>query len=296
MKLAVVTNDPNCFQIQNLKQAAERNKIKLDLLALEKLVISPESDELLQKLLAYDLIYYRNEKTPILRNIVAEFCLSHNKVFINSGYKTMPLAGNKIKQLASVADLGGIKFPTSVVIDRNNYNKQTQSLFSYLKQQIGLPFITKPSMGKQGKDVLKIETLDQLKKAINQEKNNRLVFQEYIPNHGDYRIFVLGGKTLGIMNRLPPEDDFRANISQGGKGIRVKNQQLINSLSRAGERIAQHFSLEIVGVDIMQSTDTQELYFIETNSMPEWKGLSTTLDKDIGEAIINYFIKLINEQ
>ncbi len=90
------------------------------------------------------------------------------------------------------------------------------------------PFIIKPLMGSQGRDVFFIENTDALN--INQiadilGRTGFMVLQEFLPEaaEGDIRVLTLGSKLLGRTNddqvfgikRTPRPGEFRSNVALG---------------------------------------------------------------------------------
>ncbi|MBT6843791.1 MAG: glutathione synthase [Candidatus Melainabacteria bacterium] len=50
-------------------------------------------------------------------------------------------------------------------------------------------------------------------------RNDKVMLQKYIPDikiQGDKRIIVVNGEPIGALLRIPPENDFRANLAVGG--------------------------------------------------------------------------------
>lgn len=86
------------------------------------------------------------------------------------------------------------------------------------------PVVVKPRFGSWGADVLRCETADELKDAIDEvstrswfKKHGALV-QKLLPPLGhDLRIVVAGGRVVGSIERIARPGEWRTNLSVGGR-------------------------------------------------------------------------------
>lgn len=55
--------------------------------------------------------------------------------------------------------------------------------------------------------------------ALTEDGRRPALFQAYLPEveSGDHRVFVVFGKIVGVMHRIPARGDFRANLHAGGR-------------------------------------------------------------------------------
>jgi ribosomal protein S6--L-glutamate ligase len=283
MKIALISQIKS-YQIDNLLEQGIKRNHQIDLIKPNKLTVSdPSNDECISKLMEYDYIYYRNGFDHISRYIFTKTFIDKNKLFVNKGYFTSTLLRYKSFQIFQISQ-NGIKTPITIT-----YQKQNIQTFESLKNKFGEKFIAKVSVGSKGFGVYKIETLEDYQNLPKDNKENRYIYQEYIENDGDYRVFVIGKKVAGIMHRIPKEGDFKANISQGGTGEIVSDKLLVEKLSEIALKVCAILDLDIAGIDIIRSKNDGLLYFIESNSSPQWEGLNKSNGIDIGEEIIKYF-------
>lgn len=180
----------------------------------------------------------------------------------------------------------GLNYPVSAVIF--NY-----AGFEIVKDQFHFPLIIKTSTGRQGRGVFKVNTSEDLKKIIkeNKEVSPAFIIRQFIENDGDIRIFTIGYKAIGAMKRTPKIGDFRSNISQGGEGGNFdlsKNQ----NVSEMAEKLSQLTRTEIAGVDIMLEKNTGKPYILEINPGPQFTGFEKFTGINAAAAIIHYFESL----
>lgn len=161
-----------------------------------------------------------------------------------------------------------------------------------VEQEIGFPCVVKLVTGSQGKGVYLCKDKDTFINFMdltdNLKSKKTLIIQEFI-NSGelfDLRVWVIGGKTVTAMKRIPPQGDFKANISRGGLGERF---ELTDEIKDLASKTAQAFDLEITGVDLLFNG---EKYLVcEANSSPGFEGIDRYCGTDMGELIVNYVRK-----
>jgi len=148
----------------------------------------------------------------------------------------------------------------------------------------------KGAYGIQGKQVFLVHSTEQYVREMDSLRGEILA-QELIPNTGDYRVFVIGGRVHEIFKRVPAVGSFKANIFQGGRGETVSDDLLRERLSKIAIRAATALSLDITGIDIIEHQQTGELYFIEANVNPGWKGLDTALGCNTSAVVADWFLE-----
>ena len=124
-----------------------------------------------------------------------------------------------------------------------------------------------------------MELIDSLK------SQKTLILQEYVnTNPGeDLRVFVIGGKIIGAMKRIAVDGDFRANISNGGRGEPFPVTSEIEFIARETARVC---NLHIGGIDLLFDKDGFKI--CEANSAPGFAGFEQFCKIDIAEEIVRY--------
>ncbi len=133
------------------------------------------------------------------------------------------------------------------------------------------PLIVKAVSASRGKDNYLIEDISGLRSAIDQESEapRYFIVQKFIPNDGDYRILVMGGKVKRVIHRRAVGATHLNNTSQGGEATLVDLAILPSAVLEAAELIAAKLRREVTGVDMIQHKDTGEYFFLEANNMPQ---------------------------
>ena len=70
------------------------------------------------------------------------------------------------------------------------------------------------------------------------KKHNYIMCQKFLPkiSKGDKRVFIINGKIVGAISRVPKKGSFLSNLSKGGKAIKtnltVKEKQIAKKIAK----------------------------------------------------------------
>ena len=128
-------------------------------------------------------------------------------------------------------------------------------------RDVGGPFVMKPLLGSQGRDVFFLDGPDSLNTRQVVDilgRTGYLVVQEYIPEavDGDIRVLTLNGELIGNpeplgIRRIPAPGERRSNISLGGTASLV--QLTPDQITRCREiaRLIQEDGISFAGLDLV---------------------------------------------
>lgn len=159
-----------------------------------------------------------------------------------------------------------------------------------VRRELGFPLVIKNVTGTQGSGIYLCESEDKFQDVMelvySNNKNANIILQEFIKNsYGrDLRVFVVGGKVIGCMERSS-NGGFKANFSKGGS---VSSFELTPEIEWLSTEAAKLFNLDVAGVDLL--FDQDELKICEANSSPGFWGLEKVTGKIIAENIIDYIL------
>ena len=229
----------------------------------------------------YDFIFIGlTGKSRDLAPIVIDYIKKHKIPFICYGHKT----ANHSKTF-EIYNLASNNIPIIPSLISNDYDDIKDFVDEYK-----FPTITKPINGKQGREILQHSSLESILDAVNNSEIP-LIIQPMIPNDGDYRVWILKGKVIGVIKRSPnAEGEFRSNISLGGT---AQVASLPDDVLDMAIKSAQILDLDMAGVDIIQDTVTQKYYVMEVNAAPQFTGFMATTGINLFEIITKYIIKEI---
>ena len=110
---------------------------------------------------------------------------------------------------------------------------------------------------------------------VNSQVGNRHAFlQEFVDHdgarHHDLRIYVVGDRIIGAMNRYAPEGEWRTNVALGGE-VEDMTGRLPEEVERIALGAADAVGLDYAGVDVIEGEDG---YFVlEVNPTAGFRGL-----------------------
>lgn len=158
-----------------------------------------------------------------------------------------------------------------------------------VEKEIGWPAVVKIMAGSYGKGVYKVEDKAHFSDFIDFchgiNTDEAILVQEFMPTCPgvDLRVFVVGNKVLGAMQRTSKDGSFKANITRGGIG---ENYPLTDEIEDLALRVAHSLGLEIAGVDLLFGPDG--FVVCEANSAPGFEGFEKATGINVAREIIDY--------
>jgi glutathione synthase/RimK-type ligase-like ATP-grasp enzyme len=208
---------------------------------------------------------------------------------------------------ARICKLQGIPFVDSEVLRRGSQNKITQyvnlheakvpfprtliALGAVLAEQyrtynFDFPVIVKDKSGTRGERNFLIHSHDELLAIIQAHPDVTFTLQEFIPNDGDYRVWVVGGEVKLVIQRRAASGSHLNNTSQGGQAKIVPISDLPANVLQDCIRAAAFYGREISGVDIIRRAGSDDFYCLEVNRAPQAEGSS--FEKEKADVLAEY--------
>ncbi|MCE0724810.1 MULTISPECIES: 30S ribosomal protein S6--L-glutamate ligase [Legionella] len=154
----------------------------------------------------------------------------------------------------------------------------------------GAPLVIKLLEGTQGKGVILADSHQSAVSIINafKEMHANILVQEFIEESKgvDIRCFVVGEKVVAAVKRQAKDGEFRANVHQGGKALKVKLSPQERSIAVSA---AKTMGLKVAGVDLIRSNHGPLV--LEINSSPGLEGVEKATGINIAGKIIEYIEK-----
>lgn len=281
MKITLIAKNIN-FCNEDLLKASNKKGVEVNIIDFDNLSDCLNFDNW------GDIILWRSSNlTKENRYIIFEYLKNNNKIIINIGQIEGNISSKYYQQYKVLNYIKKHKYTSLNYIPTYKFNS-----FDDLKKchSLNLPFIEKPDEGAQGNGVRLINNYSEI---IDLSKN---VYQNFIPNDGDYRVICLGSKVLGIVKRVAKKGDIRNNISQGGDVFIETDIDIKNKLENIALQISSIFNLNLCGVDIVFDEKDNNFKFLEVNSLVWWEGFSQITGINIGNEIIKHCIDLYNRK
>ena len=141
-------------------------------------------------------------------------------------------------------------------------------------EELGYPLVVKPPLGSWGRLVAKardereLATLIAHREEASTPHQRASIIQELIDTRGrDIRCLVVGGETLGCIERVAKNGEWRSNVALGAE---TRPYPLSGELDDLAVRAAMAVKGFFVSVDLF---DTPDGFLVnEVNAVPEFKG------------------------
>ena len=90
-----------------------------------------------------------------------------------------------------------------------------------------------------------------IKKFI--KKHNHIVCQKYLSkiSKGDKRVFLINGKVVGVISRIPKKGSFLSNMSKGAKPINTKLTKIEKKISDFVAKDLKKENIFFAGIDFI---------------------------------------------
>lgn len=171
-----------------------------------------------------------------------------------------------------------------------------EKLRTEIPNQLGFPAVIKRSGGSHGENVYLVrnqESLDEILiklKPQEEKENKRFIGQEFISNQGDLRVLVLGKQALGAIKRERIDDQFRNNVSRGGKASVIRD--FSTKLEQLAIKAAQAVDLSFAGVDIVLREPDNQPFIFEINRSPQFNGFMEATGINVPAEIARFLAEL----
>ncbi|NPA22731.1 MAG: RimK family alpha-L-glutamate ligase [Crenarchaeota archaeon] len=199
---------------------------------------------------------------------------------------SIEIAIDKFRTLYLLA-LNGIKVPLTFVTENEH------RIYD-VRERLPRNVIIKPLFGSRGHGVFSLrlyEGVDYIEDLFWRimfyltDLRSVIYLQEQVSEKGeDYRLFVIDNRVIAGMVRKA-QRGWKTNVSLGGRPRPLRN--IPNDVEDLAVRACRVIGCEIAGVDILRGND-DELYVLEVNSQPGWRGLQECTRINIAREIINY--------
>lgn len=164
------------------------------------------------------------------------------------------------------------------------------------------PIIAKPTHGFRGEGVKRCDNNDELEAYFDNFNpigyNYGVIVQEEIQTNEEFRIIVIGGEVLDAVHKSNRREAAN-NRHQGAFFTKRDDMDRLDDMKKKAKECALEHNLSIAGVDL--TIHNGEIYVIECNRNPEFKGFDRATNRDTAHAIIEYIlnnskITVTNEQ
>jgi tetrahydromethanopterin:alpha-L-glutamate ligase len=146
--------------------------------------------------------------------------------------------------------------------------------------------VAKPITGSLGDGLVRVEAdrAGRRKVAELTERDGAVYMQQYVTHPGrDTRLFVVGSRVAGAMERCAPLGEWRTNVE---RGARVRPICPDRALSSVAVQAAGALGLDWAGVDVVSGPCGPTV--LEVNGNPSWIGILEATGVDMAESIAEH--------
>jgi RimK family alpha-L-glutamate ligase len=175
----------------------------------------------------------------------------------------------------------GLPVPDTVVCER-----QAEALAAV--RTMG-DVVIKPIFGSLGHGMVRVADPEVARRVVEPlEQMSSVFYVQRAVDHGgrDVRVFVVGGRVVGAIERIAPAGDWRTNVARGGSAQAFALPDAWEDLARRATAIV---GADYAGVDLLPSRDGR-VYVLEVNGIPGWQGLQHATGLDVAGLIVDHTI------
>jgi RimK family alpha-L-glutamate ligase len=159
---------------------------------------------------------------------------------------------------------------------------------SALASQLGYPCVLKGIHGSHGTHVHLVNNTNDIATKLASYSRGELMLQEYLPANEDYRLMVVGYRTLPLMvSREPTPGDFRTNVGLG-HSVAAHRVADFDGLGTIAQEAASVLRREFAGVDIRFHKGKPVV--LEVNRRPIFENFERVTDLDVAGQFLQYVV------
>ena len=211
------------------------------------------------------VILIRNDPPFDNRYLYTTFLLNHisNKVKIINH----PFAVRNISEKLFSINLMRYMPPTLI-------SENLSEIKSFFKKHKAV--VAKPINGFSGNNVILLKTFNTSKIRKLLKTHNHLFFQKFLPgvSKGDKRVFIIKGKIVGAISRVPKKNSILSNMSKGAKAKLTKlTSKEVNASKAIGKLLVKN-NIYFAGVDFVQEKLIGDINVTSPTGLAAYKDLS----------------------
>ncbi len=136
--------------------------------------------------------------------------------------------------------------------------------------------VAKPINGFSGNNVILFRSFNDNKIIKLLKTHNHLFFQKFLPgvSKGDKRVFIIKGKIVGAISRVPKKGSILSNMSKGAKASLTKLTSKEVKASKAIGKLLLKNNIYFAGVDFVQEKLIGDINVTSPTGLAAYKDLS----------------------
>lgn len=257
------------------------------LISNEKTVIRDHRNHM--NLEEYDLVYFRKAGAAMQQMQACAYYLLDRGIPFYDSELVKASSRNKLSQMVML-ERHGLPIPATLFC--RNKRRLKRMVTRKYAEYFPMPIIVKATGGSRGESNYLVHDYEELEKVVKDDSKRSFMIQQYVPNDGDYRFFVAGGRLRGIIGRKATGGSHLSNTSKGGSAVLLPHDEFGGEARTQAVMAAQIFGRDVAGVDIMFDKNSGKHYFLEVNRAPQIEHAS--FEEEKAEWMINAFVSTIS--
>ena len=201
-----------------------------------------------------------------------------------------------IDYINSTLLLDSIKNRTEIINNPESVRNISEKLFSIKFMQLMPPTIftknlkeiinfyqkhkkilLKPVNGYAGKNIYFINKKINQRELMNYlRKTGFVMVQKFLPlvKYGDKRVFIINGKVVGAIKRVPSKNSILSNISQGGKAFKTNLNKFEKKVSNHVAKVLKKNNIYFAGIDLISGKLIGDINVTSPTGLIQFKQLT----------------------
>lgn len=277
---------------QMIQEAAQKQKVKMKICKNNDLLPYITTNKL-------DLIHNNTLQLPHFgvftdKDIYLAKQLEHLGIPLFNSARAIEASDDKITSYQLLAK-HHIRIPETIIAPKVfYYHDQIDITFAEsVAEKLTFPLIIKEAFGSFGEQVYLIKSFEEMIAKMKDLKSRPYVFQQFIDSsYGkDVRLQVVGDQVVTSMLRIS-KDDFRANVTAGGKTMKytpsIEEQNIAIAATKA-------IGADFAGVDLLFGPDGAPIV-CEVNSNAHIRNLYDCTGVNAADAIITHIKSTLEQE
>ncbi len=214
----------------------------------------------------YDFVYIRKAGSAMQQMQTCAYYLRDKGIPFWDSELLQANSRNKLTQMIMMERKG---LPIAPTLFCRNRSRLLRLVTKRYADVFTFPIILKATGGSRGDANYLIHDEAELLEKVKAESNRSFIVQAFIPNNGDYRFFIAGGRLRGIIGRKAQDGSHLSNTSQGGQATILPHDEFGEEVRTQAVQAAQIFGRDVAGVDVMFDSTNGKHYFLEVNRAPQ---------------------------
>ena len=137
--------------------------------------------------------------------------------------------------------------------------------------------VLKPVNGYAGKNIYFInKNLNQNALRNYLRKTGFVMVQKFLPlvKYGDKRVFIINGKVMGAIKRVPSKNSILSNLSQGGKAFKINLNKFEKKISSQVAKVLKKNNIYFAGIDLISGKLIGDINVTSPTGLTQFKELT----------------------